>query len=662
MNHAGAEAKKNINSVMDEVKKNKLILLLIISSFYYQCTTTRKVIKPFSEDKPVDEPLYKKNPYYYYSLGIIEENRGNIRRAIYYLKKAYKIKKASEITHEIASCYLQVDDLTNAENYIRRAVTLSPKNLDHRFMLVNIYLLQQDNKKAIQELKKIIKIEDNNYEVYYDIGTIYQNMGNYKKAIFYYNKVLELNKNHDSSIYNLGNIYYNLFQKKKAIEYFEKFLQYNNENVEAKFIYAYLLTLTGEYDKAISIYEGLFKILPENNQLSKELSEIYFLRDDDNNCRKYLKLILIPVLKKDDTLYKAMRTLIEDNETYAKDLFLKVIQNNENDLTANYGLYKIYVKNKDLEKLKKVLINLGKIFYNNENYPFAIKFFSKYKELFPDDISLYSYLGIVYESLKQYDKAVEELKIALKIKPDDVKLNFYLGVLLDQQKDYENAIEQLKKVIKLDKKHLYAYIRLSYIYHHLDQYEKAVSILKDALSIMPKESDLYFLLGINYSKLENHDRAIKTFEKGIAYNKTDQLLNFQLAIAYDKKNDKKNAINKLLICLELDRDDPDVNNYLAYLYSELDINLKDAKRYIEISLNTDYENYAYLDTAGWIYYRLNDLERAKFYLEKSRENMVKYNKYEEVIYEHLIALYKKLGDQKMIVHYKKFLGSQTLGR
>ena len=656
------EAGKNLNTVMVGDKYIFIILLLIIL-FYCQCSATGRTAVTKSkndsagEDVIANKPdVYKENRYNYYTIGIIEQKKGNPRKAIYYFKKAFETDRASEIAHEIASCYLKIDKLTNAENYINQAISISPKNLDHRLMLVNIYLLQQDHKKAISELKKITKMRDDKYEIYFDIGRIYQNIGNYEKAILYYNKVLELDINHEDSLFNLGNIYFNLSRKRKAIKYFENFLKIQKENLEAKFTYAYLLSLTGEYNNAIKIYEELSEILSENSQLSKELAEIFFLLDDKKNCQKYLQLI--PDKPAEGNMpCQAMKYQLEDNETAAKGLFLKILQINENDLIANYGLYKIYSQNKNLEKLKNVLITLGKIFYNNENYPYAVKFFNKYKKLFPEDTSSYLYLGIVYESIKQYDKAIEELENALKINADDVKLNFYLGILYEQEKEYKKAIRQFKKVIKLDKKHLHAYIRLSYTYNHLKQDKNAVKILKNALNTIPKEPDLYFLLGVNYSRQEYYDKAIKTFKQGLTYNNSDHLLNFQLAVTYDKKNDKDNAIKQLQKCLELDRDDPEVNNYLAYLYSELSINLEDAKTYIQISLSADYENYAYLDTAGWIYYKMNNLEKAKFYLEKARQSMIKKEKYEAVIYEHLIELYKKLGDQKTVEHYKNYLGS-----
>ena len=59
------------------------------------------------------------------------------------------------------------------------------------------------------------------------------------------------------------------------------FIEYSYDDIEGKFIYAYLLGLTGKYDKALKYYHELFEIIPENSQLAKELTDIYYILDDN---------------------------------------------------------------------------------------------------------------------------------------------------------------------------------------------------------------------------------------------------------------------------------------------------------------------------------------------------------------------------------------------
>lgn len=638
------EVEKNLNIVM-VAHKNKIILLIPLFLFYY-CTASKKTVK---EEKPKPS-----NHYSYYSMGIIEQSRGNVKKAIYYFKKSFNIKKTSEAAHEISSCYLQMDNTTNAKLYIKKAISLNPNNVDHRFMLVNIYLLDKENKKAIDELKLVTQIQKTNHEAYFDIASIYQNMGNHELAIQYYNKTLELNEKHPNSLYNLGNIYFTLSQKRKAKTYFAEFVQQNPDDVEAQFIYAYLLSLIGEYKQALEIYNKLYKIFPGNQQLIKDLAEIHYIKNNDKDALLYCKKIeeSLFIKESEKKKYQAINKQIKNKNEKAEKIFLELIQINPNDHITRYGLYKIYLKNKNFSKMKEQIINLGKVFYYNENYEYAIKFFKKYKKYYPKNTSPYSYLGIIYESMKEYDKAIKELKNALKIEGENIKINYYLGVLFEANKEYKNAIKQYNKVIKLDEKHLYAYLRLGYLYNSMNDNKKNIKTLKKALKLMPEKPDIYLLLGIGYARIDDYPKAINTFQEGLKLNSSDIMLHFQLAAAYDKNGEKNKAIEELKTAYILDKSDPEICNYLAYLFAEEGKNLNKALKLVIKALEQDEKNFAYLDTLGWVYYKLGEYKKASIYLEEAKDQMEKEKKYDSVIYEHLVAIYEKIGAQDLIEKYK----------
>jgi len=64
-------------------------------------------------------------------------------------------------------------------------------------------------------------------------------------------------------------------------------------------------------------------------------------------------------------------------------------------------------------------------------------------------------------------------------------------------------------------------------------------------------------------------------------------------------------------------------------------------------LAIDPNNGAYLDSLGWAYFKLNDLENAEKYLMKAD----RFVKDDPVIYDHLGDLYHKLGDLKKARDY-----------
>jgi tetratricopeptide (TPR) repeat protein len=77
------------------------------------------------------------------------------------------------------------------------------------------------------------------------------------------------------------------------------------------------------------------------------------------------------------------------------------------------------------------------------------------------------------------------------------------------------------------------------------------------------------------------------------------------------------------------------------------VRLQEAVGYVEEALTIDPNNGAYLDSLGWAFFKLNDLERAEKYLLKALELV----KSDPVIHDHLGDLYYKTGDYQKARDY-----------
>ncbi len=84
-------------------------------------------------------------------------------------------------------------------------------------------------------------------------------------------------------------------------------------------------------------------------------------------------------------------------------------------------------------------------------------------------------------------------------------------------------------------------------------------------------------------------------------------------------------------------------NYLGYLLADGNIRLQEARLYIEKALAIDPENGAYLDSMGWVYFRLSEYDKARTYLESAIKYIDLTDAENYVIYEHLGDVYYKIG-------------------
>ena len=130
-----------------------------------------------------------------------------------------------------------------------------------------------------------------------------------------------------------------------------------------------------------------------------------------------------------------------------------------------------------------------------------------------------------------------------------------------------------------------------------------------------------------------------------------------MAIMFEDMADtaRSDSLFKNLI-LQNNNDAVGLNDY-AYIISERNnTSLKELNYALELAeraIDMEPENAAFLDTIGWIYYKMGTYEKAREYLEKS----LKINKDNPVILEHMGDIYHKLdaSDEALLLYEKALL-------
>ena len=109
--------------------------------------------------------------------------------------------------------------------------------------------------------------------------------------------------------------------------------------------------------------------------------------------------------------------------------------------------------------------------------------------------------------------------------------------------------------------------------------------------------------------------------------------------------------------LQIDPEDPYALNYLGYMYADKGTHLQEAVELLSRAIVLDPENSAFLDSMGWAYFRLGDLEQAEEYLNRALAFLGE-NEVDEqaVIFEHAGDIANALGkDKEARMHWRKVL-------
>jgi len=194
------------------------------------------------------------------------------------------------------------------------------------------------------------------------------------------------------------------------------------------------------------------------------------------------------------------------------------------------------------------------------------------------------------------------------------------------------------------------------------QYEQAREIAEGLIREQPTDVDNRLALVSVYVDEENYEAAAQELEtaRGLAEGDESLLGNvrYLLGVVYDEQGKDALALSMWQANLRVNPQDADSNNATAYYYAERGTNLEEALELVEKALAAEPENGAYLDTLGWVYYKMGDLKSAVDALTKAVEKSG-----DAVILDHLGDALLASGDASgAMAAWKRALSSKPKAR
>ncbi|MGC8964800.1 MAG: tetratricopeptide repeat protein [Brevinematia bacterium] len=394
-----------------------------------------------------------------------------------------------------------------------------------------------------------------------------------------------------------------------------------------------LVLLSRIYTPDLSDVDKLINALTNYSATSDVLiyvATIYYLRMEfskaikvfdndmiDLNPELYLKLMILNGFNKRKIrdfyiLYKAkldkdfvnfldlyLKGNSKDLEEFLYDNLYKTSDESFEPLYINIGMRSKSKKLKDIA-IKKMAYGL----FFNKLYDKVISVLEKEKVL-SDDMKYL--LSLCYMENKDYKKAISLFD---KINKDDLSVKLKLILAYISMNDYAHSSSEASKIFENvlnSDNDLYKYI-LSQIFIELGDIEKSERLI-DKISF--RDTPYYYLtLGSIFFYKKEYNKAEKILEEGYTNNRFNQ----------------------------------DIMNSLSFVLALQGKDLLRALKLSKLSLLFDEDNYTYLDTLAYVYYKMGDNHSAKFWIEKSINLMEKDNKNIKEIYEHASQIYSSLGD------------------
>ena len=96
-----------------------------------------------------------------------------------------------------------------------------------------------------------------------------------------------------------------------------------------------------------------------------------------------------------------------------------------------------------------LVLNLGQVHFELEQYPQAAEQFRKLTTLQPDDASAWLTLGFILSNMEQYDEAAKILRTAETLDPTSPDINFYLAESLRKAEQYNESLPYYQRMLQV---------------------------------------------------------------------------------------------------------------------------------------------------------------------------------------------------------------------
>ncbi|HKI78402.1 MAG TPA: tetratricopeptide repeat protein [Ignavibacteriaceae bacterium] len=499
--------------------------------------------------------------------GSIAEAKGDYASAILEYQDALRLDPKAGIHFAIAKSYFFLNKIPHALSNCKKAVEMDPTQIEYRDLLADIFTRASQFDSAAVVLQNIIKLDSTQIQAYYRLARIYEN-SKPLQAIEIYNKLTNNIGPDWDVLIRVAELYEKLGMLTDAEQSILKLLTIDPSNTELQKLLAQIYLKDKKYDEALNIINEVIRFTPDDMGAVQIKAQLFIDQDKWETASKEFNILL------------NNKTIPYENKIRIASLYF--IQSLK-DSTLFPVTEKIFQAiDKDTTDWE-VKMYLGAIAMSQRNDSTAIKYFKKVTELASWNSQGWIRLGGLYFDNQKYGDAEKFMREANTRFPDDFVINLILGLSIAQQGKNSDAKPFLKKAVVLNPNDLNALSGYAYTLSQLNENEEAVKYLKRALAISPNDVNLLGTLGLIYNTMHKNEESDSVYQKALSIDSTNALVN---------------------------------NNY-AYALSERGINLDNALRMIKIAIAEDSVNSSYLDTMGWVYFKLKKYELAKGYIKKA---------------------------------------------
>jgi tetratricopeptide (TPR) repeat protein len=501
---------------------------------------------------------------------------------------------------------IQSETIVKAIQEYNAVHRLDPSDQEVTIWLARLYRLHSEPDKAESVLRDLLKEDPENDSGVEQLTQLLLDQNKAEEAIALLNGMID--RSPSATLYDhLGDAYTQTHDFAKAEAAYRKAMDLDPTEISHIRGLAQTLLSEEKYPEALSVYQKLSDMLPDDADTYLRIAQIY---------RELHQLD-----KAEENLVKARQYAPGSLEVMYNEAMIYESQGRFEDAirVLSDAVTGVKAQSKVLPSRRRSLAilyqQLGMLYRDTQNFQAAIYTFQELGHL-GDEEDRRSRLMVMdtFRQARDLPKALQAGKEALAKYPDDTSIRSSLAMMLGEAQQPDEAIKLLQAGLKGGVGDRETYLNYAQIYERSHRFKEAEEAARkaEALAVQPADNELaWLILGAIFERQKQYDKAEEEFKKVIDVN-------------------PKNAM---------------VLNYYGYMLADRGIRLDEAHDLIQRALDLEPYNGAYLDSLGWAYYKQNKLDQAELTLRKAVER----ESHDPTIREHLGDVLAKQGRMELAV-------------
>ncbi len=387
--------------------------------------------------------------------------------------------------YELAQIYFKKGDLTNARVYAQKAVTIKTDNEWYWLLMGNIYQQQQDYELLSYALDELIKLSPEKVDYNFDKANALFMMGKTDDALQIYNTLEKKLGLTDQVLQGRQRIYLKKGNIKKAVADLEQLIQNNPSDVRYYLYLGDLYYANQMSNEALSVYNkakeldssnpftrmAIAQILEAQKKPEEAFEEIKVaFKQPDFNIDQKVKIVIKyfdafpnPTAFKRAEELSQIITLAHPTDPKSFSLYADVLYQKQDFANAKIAYQKALTLNKNVFAIWDQLLRIH--LYDGLGKE-LIKTGEEAITLFPNQYTLYFYVGMGYLQERNYNNAIGYLNNALNfdIENNALKAQIYssLGDAYQGQKKFKESGQAYDQALALEPNNTYALNNYAY--------------------------------------------------------------------------------------------------------------------------------------------------------------------------------------------------------